>query len=960
MSSGLFVIMGVRSCRAGAGYCLLGTDCTLDEDFLPDDQGGHCDGLRSAFTPSAHFICCRYNAANRTISPESVPLSTPMSMGQDITDNNLGLSSDYSNTDTVGTGGEDYGASNFPSAESSEGNFVQNAEMSVGGASDLQNDNSARTETSIPANQASWSHSSSNIPLHTADNSATTTEMGYDISNRDSSDTVTYQEVLVTEGAGFSTQDDFSQFTSYEAEMSTDVYATTPNIFMNADVSSLEHPDGTASKKLQSEEQTTETYVTQFPAHIQDQSSGEYSAVTSSGDTGDRVHSNINSTGNVKNKLIESRAESYRTPLTVLTDQGIMKAYPSVVRAETEILVHDNKTSHRNADVQNDGVNTKETMTQVRKYKTDLSEGAERWTTNDVMEMNSVSHRATTVEFHPAVAVSDIGTAEELTSGTDNVAVTLLQSVSDNTVTSITLSDQGSGDTTTNMEIKSGEDPVKLYGGKNVLKDFEQNSFANTNGLSGALTEPATLASSTDFVSLLLLTATDAPISTTQNLEMSKDEIVNNISSELMSTDYEPFPSKDLTAVSESTGQFFLAQSLYRDTAGAVSKTVSSDLDRTDTPFQPSKTESEIIKNTMKGPEIINEIPVTITTELPLHAKITTIYRETIMSSSKNHDNKITLKPLHAEINNIGIVPALRNEDKGQTVMPETTESVNLEMKSTNKEEFITESFESPESGLYETTVSLQPDMLETKGISMQSNQLSASETIAEHVNVLGTTQPNEIATKSLLSNLEVSANQEEMDKTEGSDVSYNTEPAGGLQERSRTEIESKTAGFVDSDSNLEDVTEFISATPTVISSENGVTSEGTTVLPIVFETIGTSSPAKTVQSSSTPESSEPSVRVHSSILSNSIFPAAGVTTQETSEPSSLCSVETFEKFRGTKCWLVQFLTPYKNNSSLCVGSYLDSNTIVTSANCVSRLENMRLFSTFYYSHLTNYQVCSQ
>lgn len=59
--SGLFVITGVSSCRSGSGYCLLGLDCTLDEDFIHDNEGGHCKGLRSAFTPSAHFVCCRYS-----------------------------------------------------------------------------------------------------------------------------------------------------------------------------------------------------------------------------------------------------------------------------------------------------------------------------------------------------------------------------------------------------------------------------------------------------------------------------------------------------------------------------------------------------------------------------------------------------------------------------------------------------------------------------------------------------------------------------------------------------------------------------------------------------------------------------------------------------------------------------------------------------------------------------------
>jgi hypothetical protein len=61
--TGLFVILGVGTCREGAGYCLLGADCTLDHDFSPDDTGGHCNGLRSAFTPAANFVCCKYNGA---------------------------------------------------------------------------------------------------------------------------------------------------------------------------------------------------------------------------------------------------------------------------------------------------------------------------------------------------------------------------------------------------------------------------------------------------------------------------------------------------------------------------------------------------------------------------------------------------------------------------------------------------------------------------------------------------------------------------------------------------------------------------------------------------------------------------------------------------------------------------------------------------------------------------------
>ena len=57
---GVFVIQGVSSCINGTGYCLLGEKCQIDIDFLPDDAGGHCDGLENAFTPKTKFVCCRY------------------------------------------------------------------------------------------------------------------------------------------------------------------------------------------------------------------------------------------------------------------------------------------------------------------------------------------------------------------------------------------------------------------------------------------------------------------------------------------------------------------------------------------------------------------------------------------------------------------------------------------------------------------------------------------------------------------------------------------------------------------------------------------------------------------------------------------------------------------------------------------------------------------------------------
>nr|CAD7569767.1 unnamed protein product [Timema californicum] len=104
----LFVIMGVGSCGSGTGYCLLGIDCTMDKDFLPDDDGGHCDGLRSAFTPSANFICCRYATGNATTDPSEgeVTLVTPMEEGGPQTESQSDIN------DHVPMGGNYTGLSN--------------------------------------------------------------------------------------------------------------------------------------------------------------------------------------------------------------------------------------------------------------------------------------------------------------------------------------------------------------------------------------------------------------------------------------------------------------------------------------------------------------------------------------------------------------------------------------------------------------------------------------------------------------------------------------------------------------------------------------------------------------------------------------------------------------------------------------------------------------------------------
>jgi len=61
---GVFVITHIRSCRNGAGYCILGIKCSVDTDFVDDDSGGDCNSLSAAFNPKATFVCCRENPEN--------------------------------------------------------------------------------------------------------------------------------------------------------------------------------------------------------------------------------------------------------------------------------------------------------------------------------------------------------------------------------------------------------------------------------------------------------------------------------------------------------------------------------------------------------------------------------------------------------------------------------------------------------------------------------------------------------------------------------------------------------------------------------------------------------------------------------------------------------------------------------------------------------------------------------
>merc|ERR1712001_807495 len=60
---GVFVITQIKECRNRMGYCILGTSCSVDSNFVRDDMGGHCNRLSEAFSPRATFVCCKQNPA---------------------------------------------------------------------------------------------------------------------------------------------------------------------------------------------------------------------------------------------------------------------------------------------------------------------------------------------------------------------------------------------------------------------------------------------------------------------------------------------------------------------------------------------------------------------------------------------------------------------------------------------------------------------------------------------------------------------------------------------------------------------------------------------------------------------------------------------------------------------------------------------------------------------------------
>jgi hypothetical protein len=806
----------------------------------------------------------------------------------------------------MGAGAEEYESSN--SHESVESNFVQSVEASVGGVSGFETGNDGPTEPS----QANWPPLPSNGSLETDVSSTMATETVTDVPESTVSRTTNYEEVLMAETTSFD-----AQFTTYATGMSADIHTTAQSMLRDEEPTSLEHGDTTMSEEETTRTTITETSVTEFTTQTQDQSSSKNSGVKSFGDNGTSDINDIGdregaSSGDISSKLrqMQSRVGFDGPLMVVLTDRGIVEARPSVVRAETEILVHGDEVRHRNVEVQNRDFTPNNTVPQTTYLKNELSGDFDTLTTGvaDVVG-DTLSLTDTTTEAYPAVMVSETGSEATGISFVDDVATTSLQPVSEHTVIPAT-------DTTVSSE--SGEDSLKLYQDTKLSQDFHPNSVTDANEFSASQTETSNSVQASELDNSLLYTATEAA----QDSAVSKNGNMEHIPSESVSTD-------DRHVSREEPNTYFLPQALYKDADGTGLQLTPSKLNSTEAQSQPEKSESEISENILEMSEMTTEIPVTIRTELAVDETVTSLSGQTVTPSGKydgtetGHIAQTTSEPSVTETDGVSV--RRKEESSGDcdgNIIPIATEAEDVASEPTRRAECITEHFQSPDmSEPYEPAVSLGPRAEETESVSVQTERFSASETFTEHFNAHGTEQLTEITT--LPSNLEttVLAKQTKIGKTEESVSSSSAEPTAGYRLRTDADIEGQEDSVF-----LNDVADPIPPS-TVLHAETVVTSEGTALLPVVFDTFADSSLPSAAETSG-PSSTTPAVAA----------PSAGATAQQTSELLPPCGVVTGGTSPGTQCWLVQFMNA---NSSVpvCVGSYLDASTIVTSAKGISRSE---------------------
>jgi hypothetical protein len=421
-------------------------------------------------------------------------------------------------------------------------------------------------------------------------------------------------------------------------------------------------------------------------------------------------------------------------------------------------------------------------------------------------------------------------------------------------------------------------------GDTTLLQDFSQNSVVRSNKLSGSQRMTSNSVPGAELDNSHLFTATETLIPTAQDSAVSKSENIEHIVSESVSTEDRRVSGEELRTVTEGN-KLILTQILYADGLQLAPGTQS--------PLAES--ESELSKNALQISEISNEIPVTIRTEMSLD-EIMTSPGQTLTLSWKHDDTETE------HTTQILSEPSLRDSDR-VSVLSEQDRSgecdENAASTATGADDVGTEPTSRAECV---TAVSLQPSALEAEGESVHTEDFSASQTFDGHLNTQGTQTFAEITT--LLPNMETTVS--------------GSEPTAEQPNQLRSGAHSgnqQDSAFLNDAENVP----YPIAPSTIVDTEILVAFEGTTV--------GNSSPhgAAGTANRSTPPSTAPS---------------SGAATQQTAHHSPLCGGVTSGRSRGTQCWLVQFVKA-NSSSPVCVGSYLDATTIVTSATCISRSEEL-------------------
>ncbi|KAJ9577469.1 hypothetical protein L9F63_005970 [Diploptera punctata] len=853
---GLFVIMGVRSCRSGNGYCMLGLDCTLDEDFLPDDEGGHCDGLRSAFTPSAHFICCRYNAINKTdinlphimdasdisstLSQEISTFTFPAEVQTTTDQQNTDIPTSTLATDTETT---ELSLENQPiqaRIEPDNDNELANintvkAEIEIRvndkkdasrerNVDDLNEENKVETRTEVTVSSTSYvteSTSVENDPTELSENAyeETSTASPVNANNTDFAKTLTdipvtsmdetsetsLPENIVTSGQTYPTLDiDNSLFP-----------VTTQKLIKGNN----EKPDIDGFKGREENEitkQVDEMPNKNYPENV----SGDYNDTNRIQEEDAKLSSgSYSQSSDVTNP---SKENSYH-----YTNKDSITTY---LPASKETIENPTTPQNVNSSVkERDGTDV---------MPSSQHDNQNKLTSTEVKDVTKISpdNRTNSSQNHTT----------SLETGVESSLKTQEHKIEDiyrNTIPSVTADHTESGESQNHNPEQQNSNTSRIT----------KENIANTS---------STLQSTG-------ITSSEDSTSETYAHKNTDDENYRNTSSSLTV----PIINESLTPVPIHT-EINRSKPIDNEKSSAVSHSMTTEYSSFYTTTEINDNTVSIHKNTSNTIERHGNIPLSDITEQQDTA-------ETEMSTLGNVDE--------GHENN-----TLLNTTAGNNESGSSTEAVRRQTEETMLTDITTLSSTDKTTGSVNTTPSAN------KNLEKSSNSTSAMKTTEEDNSV---------------------------------SLNKSTEkPINSFSDK-LTEVPLLTSSL--SEDNK--ISNSISSTETTDVTSLGTTTDRSSS---DFTNKYNNTPSTTLSIISKEMSSDDSTEISSNtgILSSNAVTESHSTSTEVSKntgPDSSCKKVNSQ---SRDCWMVHFMNPESINNSMCVGSYLNSRTIVTSANCLSRM----------------------